>query len=325
MTSEEHLQISDILAYRERQLSAEDHTMAARHLIRCPECRNQLPVPTADEFWNCLMGSDEKATEETIRIPVWIAIKESLGGVLPARPTMRNAVLASLLAIAILGFSALLMMPGGALDDENMVAAVNNTDARDIPDPMSYESPTRNEIVNSDDPVSSTASQASKAATAEQDVARSDAARNGRIPGRINDRRASASGSRRQAKTRGKTPCEGQRSVALEARQTDDGLLLTWEKVRNAVTYNVYLSDLDERLIDHFETDERTSYLVTAELDPETTYRLRLIVKLESGERIVSESQDFRMSDLKRKSQSTGTIKMQKKTTASVRCVEVKQ
>lgn len=325
MTSEEHLQISDILAYRERRLSAEDHTMAARHLLRCPECQDRLPVPTVDEFWNCLMGSGEKAAEETVRVPLWIAIKESLGGVMLGRPAMRNAVFASLFAIAILGFSVFLMMPGGALDDENLVAAVKDTDALDIPDPMSYERPDWDEIVNPDKPVSSSASQTSKVKTAEQDIARSDAIRSRRIPGRINDRRASAPGSRRQAESRGKAPCGGQRSVALEARQTDDGLLLTWEKVRSAVTYNIYLSDLDEKLIDKFETDERTSYLVTAELDPETTYRLRLIVTLESGERIVSESQDFRMSDLKGKTQSTGTIKVQKKTTASVRCVEVKQ
>ncbi len=325
MTSEEHLQISDILAYRERRLSVEDHTMAARHLLRCPECRDRLPVPTADEFWNCLMGSGEKAAEETIRVPVWIVIKESLGGVLLGQPAMRNAVFASLLAIAILGFSAFLMMPGGTLDDENLVAAVKDTDTRDILDPMSHDGPARDEIVNPDNPVSSTASQTSKVKRTEQNIAMSDAVRNRRIPGGINNRKASAPGSRREVETRGKAPCGGQRSVALEARQTDAGLLVTWEKVRNAVTYNIYLSDLDERLIDHLETSDKTSYLVTAELDPETTYRLRLIATLENGERIVSEAQDFRVSDLIGKAPSADTIRTRKKTVASVRCVEVKQ
>lgn len=325
MTSEEHLQISDILAYRERQLSAEDHTMAARHLLRCPECWNRLPVPTTDEFWNCLMGGDEKAAEETVRVPLWIAIKELLGGVMLGRSTMTNAVFASLLAIAILGFSVFLMMPEGALDDENLVAAVNDTDALDIPDPMSYERPDRDEIVNPDKPVSSSASQTSKVKTAEQDIARSNAARDRQIPGRINDRRSSAPGSRRQEGSRGKTPCGGQKSVEFEARQTQAGLLLTWEKIRSAVTYNIYLSDLDEKLIDKIENDEGTSYLVTTHLDPETTYRLKLIVTLESGERIVSESQDFKISDLIGKAASTDTIRTQKKTVVSVRCVEVKQ
>lgn len=325
MTSE-HLQISDILAYRERRLSAEDHTMAARHLIRCADCRDSLPTPTVDEFWNCLMGSYEETIESPIRVPVWIAIKEPLAGTVFGRPAVRNALFASLLGVAILGFSLFLLMPGGTLENNNLVAAVDDTDRYDETHPTNFERAVKDEVSNTDTSPSPSPPKRPNSELAEKGTAKSNPERNRKISGRISDRRISSTrGSRKQAGTRGKVSCGGQRSVNLEAEHTEAGLLLKWEKVRGAVTYSIYLSDLDERLIDHFETSEKTSYLVTAELDPETTYRLRMIATLENGERIVSESHNFTMNELKKGSRSFGNTGSSKKTVAPVRCVEVKQ
>ena len=128
----------------------------------------------------------------------------------------------------------------------------------------------------------------------------------------------------RNSETRGKLPCAGQTSVRLEARLTETGLLLRWDKVRGTVKLNVYLSDLDEKLIDHFETVDRTSHMVSAKLDSETVYSLRLIVTLESGEKIVSESQNFRVDGLANNAKSNGAVSVQRKTAATVRCVEAK-
>ena len=101
--------------------------------------------------------------------------------------------------------------------------------------------------------------------------------------------------------------------------------MLKWGRIAGAISYNVYLSDLDEKLIDSFETADETSHLVTAELEKETVYRLRLIAKLENGERVVSESRNFRISNPAKDSQSAGDLTTRKRTAASVRCVEVKQ
>jgi len=64
--------------------------------------------------------------------------------------------------------------------------------------------------------------------------------------------------------------------------------------------------------------------VVSAELDNETVYSLRLIVTLESGERIVSESQNFKVGDLTNNAKSSGAVSVQKTTAATVRCVEAK-
>ena len=106
--------------------------------------------------------------------------------------------------------------------------------------------------------------------------------------------------------------------IDFEARKTEDGLRLTWGKVPNAVSYSVYLSDLDERLIDQFETADKTTYLVTIPLDTETVYRWKLIATVKNGERIVSESQNFRIG-------GSRPIPVRRRTAAAVRCVEGKQ
>lgn len=328
MTSEEHLRISDILAYREKRLSTEDHTMAARHLIQCVECRDRIPKPTADEFWNCLTGTGEEAIESPMRIPVWMAIKESITGTMLGRPGVRNGVFASLLGFAILGFLLFVLLPGGTFENENLVAAVDDSGPHDATHTANFDLAVKDEVINTGTSPASPPllpSLGSNSGSEKKDTARSDPAHNRKKSGRTNERRISVPGDRKQVETRGRMSCGGQRSVALEAKNTDEGLLLSWEKIRGTVLYNVYLSDLDERLIDHYEAGDKTSYLVTAELDAETIYRVRLIVTLNHDERIVSESMNFTVNDLKKGSGSLGKIGIRKKAAASVRCVEAKQ
>lgn len=324
MTSEEHLHISDILAFRERRLSAMDHTSATRHLLQCPECRDRLPLPTADEFWRCLMGSDEETLEASGIGAGRTPATDYLAGKLFGRLAIRNAIFASFLLIAILGFSLFLLMPRGYSENENLVGAVGDNDLQDALHQVKPDGPVHGEVSNTRASASSPGSRRSRSETADTKASKAIAGRKKETILKTNNRAIPNMRSLRQAKTRGNLPCGGQRVVALGAKQTDAGLLLTWEKVPGAASYSVYLSDLDERLIDHFETADATSYLVKAALDSATAYRFRLIVNLENGERVVSESQNLKISDLTKGSQSLGNI-VRKKTSASVRCVEVKQ
>ena len=323
MTSEEHLKVSDILAFRERHLSATDHTAATRHLLLCPECRSHLPLPTADELWRAVMGDDE-IKKSTGIASAWTSANDYLAGTIFGQFANRNVVVPGLLLIAIFGFSLFLMVPRGVSENENLVATVGDTGSHsDIHSTNSDGA--FSHAANAD--VSTSSSDPRRVSSRTPDRTQNTPGRAGivQIPQRTHSRSpASSTRSLRQADARGNVPCGGQRSIGLGAKHTDAGLLLTWEKLRGAVTYNVYLSDLDERLIDHFETAGETSHLVTAALDSETVYRLRLIANLENGERVVSESQNLKLSDLSEGVQSPGII-VRKKTSASVRCVEAKQ
>lgn len=325
MTSEEHLQTSDILLFRERKLSATDHTAATRHLLQCPECRNRLPLPTADELWRAVMGGEEETLEATGIGAGGTSAKNYLAGKLFGQQALRNAIFASFLVIAILGFSLFLFMPGGHSENENLVGAVGDTDLHDVIHQVNPDEPIHDEAANTEDSASSPGSSRLRSETADTKSSKATVDRKKETVQKANKRPFPSTRPPRQAETRGNVPCGGQRSVGLEARNTEEGLLLKWDKIAGAISYNVYLSDLDERLVDHFETADQTSHVVPTKLNEETVYRLRLIAKLESGERVVSESQNFKIGYLIKGSQSPGNLTIRKKTAASVRCVEVKQ
>jgi hypothetical protein len=325
MTSEEHLQTSDILSFREKRLSATEHTAATRHLLQCPECRDRLPMPTADDLWRAVMGTDEEPQETAGLGSAWTSPKAYLAGTIFGRPAVRNSVTAGLLLFAILGFSLFLMMPEGSSVNEKLIGAVADNNSPYPLDPRTPDGPIHNEVSNTDVSTSSLGSNRRDLKTTDRKPSKAAVTPAKQAVPKPSNRGFPTARSMQQAETRGNVPCGGQRSVGLEARHTEEGLMLKWDKITGAISYNVYLSDLDERLIDHFETADKTSHVVRTKLDEETVYRLRLIAKLENGERIVSESQNFKFSDLaKGSSQSLGKTGS-KKTSASVRCVEVKQ
>lgn len=271
------------------------------------------------------MGSDDQPRETTGLGSASASAKAYLAGTIFGIPAIRNSVTAGLLLFAILSFSLFLIMPEGSPVNENLIAAVDDDNPPYRLDPITPDGPIHNEVSNTDVSTSSPGSNRQDLETTERKPSKAAIAPAKRAVPKTSDRGLPTTRSMRQAETRGNVPCGGQRVVGLEAKPTEEGLLLKWDKITGAISYNVYLSDLDERLIDHFETADQTSYLVTAELDKEAVYRLRLIANLENGERIVSESQNFKISDLAKSTQSTGTIQVRKRTAATVRCVEVKQ
>lgn len=317
MTSEEHLQISDILAYRERRLSADDHTMAARHLLRCAECREHLPLPTKEEFFNALFGDHLNDYEPG----TWESLKELLAQPILGGPAVRNAVFASLLLLALLGFSFLMWTQPGSPFDENMVAVVTDVGGGDEFDSAADPHTPDRSICRPDNTLDSRPIGPEKESDTKPAASHtSKAARNG------TGLRSTRPRPTQRAETRGASgSCEGQRLVDLEVRSVESGLRLIWNKVPNAILYTIYLSDLDERLIAQYETADETSYLVSVPLDKEKVYRWKLIATLKEGERVVSESQNFKVGDPRNGTRSPESTGVRKKTAASVRCAEVKQ
>jgi len=310
MTKEEHLHIADITAFREGLLSDTEHTTAAHHLVRCRNCRDLLPLPRKNEFLDCLFGEDLQSQKTS----TWVSIKSLLAGPIFNRPAIRNAVFAGLFLFAVLGFSFLMWTQPGSPVDESLVAVV--TDSRDSNDLQDVTGPTKpnNLVIPGRDTTDS------RSVRPDRDADTASATLSDRKDVRNEGgRRSPKPTSTQRAETRGSSlPCGGPRLVDLEVRKAEDGLRLTWNKVPNAASYTVYLSDLDERLVDQFETADETSYLVSVPLDSETVYRWKLIATLKNGERIGSEDLDFRLG-------ASGPIPVRKRTTAAVRCMENKQ
>lgn len=55
MSEHEHVTKDEIAAFAAKTLSVEKHRTVARHMLRCSDCRNDLPMPTTEEFFRALL------------------------------------------------------------------------------------------------------------------------------------------------------------------------------------------------------------------------------------------------------------------------------
>lgn len=325
MKTSRHLEISEIMAFRNDSLSDSDRHAAARHLIRCGECRNHLPPPSPEQFWKCLFGNDDLTTETESSSS---DLNEFFFSRMPWNiSAVRQAVFASILFVALAGLLALMLFGRLSSDNNKMVAGIPETGNAEVL--VSSSAPSTDErrseqVTNNGEtepakyPVQVSRSEGERSRMTQASRKENQSGTDTRFK---NERTRSE-----RMETRGSiAPCGGQSFVGLDTRTFGSGVRLSWDKVAGAVSYRIYISDLDERLIDQFETTSDTSYTVADIFDSELVYRWTLIATLKNGEMISGTSKNFRVPDL-----STGEIRQERpsksrKAAASVRCVENKQ
>lgn len=325
MNTTKHLEISEIMAFRNDLLSDADRHAAARHLIRCGNCRSQLPPPNSDQFWKSLLGEDDLNTEPESSSSI---LKESFFGRISWNiSAVRPAIFASILFVALAGLSGLILFGRLSSDADKTVAGVTEMGTKEVL--VSPSAPPIGERRTEQFPNNGQT----------EAVKRSD-----QIPPLKDERSLKTQAPRKenrsgtdtrfkndlarsqQAETRGSIiPCGGQFFVGLETRTFSSGVRLSWDKVSGAVLYRIYVSDLDEKLLDQFETASDISYTVADILDPDVVYRWTLIVTLKNGQTISGTSQNFRVRDLSSGESRQEHLSKGRKTAASVRCVENKQ
>ncbi|MGH9949272.1 MAG: hypothetical protein ACRD6X_19035 [Pyrinomonadaceae bacterium] len=116
--------------------------------------------------------------------------------------------------------------------------------------------------------------------------------------------------------------CGGITSIRLGTSSLEDGIRLTWDQITDAAKYSVYVSDLDEKLIDEFETDSGTSYVSKAKYERDNIYKWRLIVKLKNGHTLFGASTKFTLGESGRQDKTVKTYPLQKNVPVNIRCVE---
>jgi hypothetical protein len=98
--------------------------------------------------------------------------------------------------------------------------------------------------------------------------------------------------------TRGATSkCGAQRKFEMQLGSEEGDLVLRWERVPNAAKYHIYVSDDDQILIDEFETETGTSYILKKMLDPNKDYRLKIVITLENGQTLSVDALKFSAGD----------------------------
>src|SRR5690606_1941754 len=90
------------------------------------------------------------------------------------------------------------------------------------------------------------------------------------------DSRTTRGINRNISPTRGSIPpCAVGRTIEMKLGSQKSDLILRWKRVRNAAKYHLYVSDDNEILVDEFETDRDTSYVLKKPLDASKAYKWR--------------------------------------------------
>src|SRR5205085_73706 len=113
----------------------------------------------------------------------------------------------------------------------------------------------------------------------------------------------------------GKAECSEEKSIELEFSAVKEDLVFKWKKVPNAAKYHLYISDDDEILIDEFETEGETSFILRKPLDTLKTYKWKILITLDNGKTVVSPYNKFTVREYE-----TNRLKQEKKMNAEIRC-----
>ena len=111
--------------------------------------------------------------------------------------------------------------------------------------------------------------------------------------------------------------CGTDAALEMELGKVANSFVLKWKEFPQAAKYHVYISDDDEILIDEFETTKQTYYILNKPLDPNKSYRWKIVITLENGQTISADSKRFTSKDF----QSSQNM-LHTKRKAEVRCSE---
>ena len=307
----EHLQVSHITLFRKGSLSREALRQASRHLLTCRDCRDLLPKPSLKEFLNSVFVEldDSVFTDEA---------DENLGKkfftfLSSFRPMLRP-VFAALLFIAITGGLSLwfLSNPNNSTS-ANLVASIDSSElnGRDsIPGlpPLDSDQPTHARPPNR--PNRSSVSTTQKLES-KRSIPKSGRSQKSKLNTPV------------ESETRNlDNPCGSVESRGLDTVGFDEGVKLIWSNVPKAARYAIYISDLNEKLVDHFETETETSYVSKVRFEQDVVYKWRLVVTLQSGETISSGSQHFSLNDSGEINSDKRNLRLQKRSSPNLRCTE---
>ena len=112
-------------------------------------------------------------------------------------------------------------------------------------------------------------------------------------------------------------------TINLESNSDGKEVFLKWNAVKGAQSYAVYISDLDENLIDQFESKSQTNYRSNLRFEPSKSYRWKLIIMMKNGKKIVGPPQVLTLGKNSDGSLKSGEIE-RKRGTFELRCVSTK-
>ena len=288
MTNFKHLTATELSAYSLGSLEKNESQKLGRHLLNCAECRKLLPMPSAERFWAIVMTDDdikdapEKEESENFLSSLSSLLKFEFG-----------LIWGGAALIIIFSFSFLLWL--GMADSSSEVAKnFDNESGSELNFSVLEQTPVRENSTSS--PNSNRAVAIPIPKNLKLDSPKPKISQN--IINRDFNKPNLEQPREKFAATRGvSAKCVENKTIEVEFSEDKESFVFRWKAVPKATKYHLYISDDEEILIDEFETDAQTSFVLQKPLDPQKTYKWKIIVTLENGQTVVSDSQKFTIKD----------------------------
>ena len=293
-----------------------------RHLLQCDFCLERLPKPTTEQFWEALMTENDVNEEDADKTDVSPRL-----GFVSELFTFPKGLTWSAGGLAILIFMVLMWFSIATQSNKEIeVAQVFDTEIAELKQNETIEGniPQDNLISKPNDSTTSSEPNREVVISKPKNVNLQNRNRNLSIENNLSQQSKKIIPSEKLSKissTRGiSANCSDENPIEMDFVTGKESTVFRWSKVPNAVKYNFYISDDEEILIDEYETEQETLYVMKKPLDAAKSYKWKVIVTLENGNTTVGASQKFTVGDI----QQNQKKKSEKKRKSEVRCVENK-
>lgn len=310
MTDIKHLTQNQLIAYHNGSLEKHESHNIGKHLLMCAECRKMLPLPSVERFWSAIMTDTEiiaALAKEEAKFS-FVSILSAFSSFLKLQSGLLWGGAA---LIIIFSFSVLLWL-NVADSSREVVQTFDNELNSKLNFPLPTETPTNGDTtfsMNSNRTVVNPTPKLSKTEVPKQKTVQN------------NSRQDFNKADLKQQKenisaTRGiSTKCSENKTIEVEFSADKESLVFKWKAVPKATKYHLYISDDEEILIDEYETEAETTFVLKKPLNPLKTYKWKIIVTLENGQQVVGDSQKFTMKDFQ-----TNQKKIETKRSSETRC-----
>ena len=323
MNKGEHLTENQLSDYFGGTLENKKRREIGRHLLECDFCLKRLPNPTAEQFWQALMTENEVDDRDADKTNFPRRLGFFTGLLTPPKILAWSAGGMTLALI----FSALVWFGTAKLSgEEREVAQVFDTEIAGLKQNDAVEENSPPIVLTSKSNDRSSSPEPSNTVDFTKPTSLNSQKRNPNVTTENNSSRHSKKIIQSEklaniSSTRGGSAekCGEENPIEMEFVSNEEAITFRWKKVPKALKYQLYISDDNEILIDEFETNQDTSYVLKKPLDSAKTYKWKVVITLEDGQTVSGASQKFTVKDVL---QNQKKISGKKK--ADIRCGENK-
>jgi len=312
MSKNIHLTRDQLSALSGVPFSAIESGTAQKHLMMCDKCRKQLPLPSVEQLWAAVLMQnelDENANGEKSE-PIWSPVLAGFSFVWNLRSGL---VWTAGAFVVLLGLIFLLRMDVAESKEEivqildsqkELGPEINYSPSNPVPGNLNQTASNNTNHVNNGHDPRRLRTDLPAPKRLQNNLGQSSS------KNRVKDKPLRVSETRG-----GSSDCTGEQTFEIEVSSMQENYVFKWKKLPKAIKYHIYISDDDEILIDEYETENETFFVMRKQLDPLKTYKWKVIITLENGQTVISSSSKFTINDFQ-----TSRLKPEKKKNADIRC-----